>query len=185
MLENKLEQEIIELYDSNLVNLFSINEISKKLNKKYPYINKKVTRLIEHNILKKMVVGRSYLCSLNLDNDKTIMMLALNEIAKRSKSNDPELEEFLRSNAIRMNILSVVRSDGMLFFVVSDLRSRRHIEKRFRGCTVVDQEEFEDILFENTKIFTDHVVMYGFEKFFEIIRAGQDELKRIHSPVRY
>jgi hypothetical protein len=80
MAKNTLESEILRLYADNLVNLFSINQIAKKLSRKYPYINKKVGMLISSGILKKIVVGRSHLCSLNLDNPKTVLALAMAEL---------------------------------------------------------------------------------------------------------
>ncbi len=83
MTGNILEQEIIEIYSTNISSSYSINQIATKLGKKYPYINKKVTLLLKNQIFKKIVVGRSHLCSLNLDNDETIYLLILNEIQKK------------------------------------------------------------------------------------------------------
>ena len=85
MIENRLELDIISLYDNNLKSLFSINQISKKLDKKYPYINKKVKQLIKSDILQKINFGRSHLCSINLDSDRAIILLSLNEIRKKER----------------------------------------------------------------------------------------------------
>lgn len=185
MVENKLEQEIIQLYDTNLVNLFSINEISKKLNKKYPYINKKVTSLIEEGILNKIVVGRSYLCSLNLQNDKTIILLSLNEINKRCKAKMPEIETFVSKNNIQFSIISVVKSDDSTIFIVNDLKVRMMIQRAFEDAIVVNKDEFTSLLFEDPEIFRKHVVVYGHQNFFEMIRGCISELKNEYSPLRY
>ncbi len=184
MFENKLEQEIIGLYTENLVNLFSINEISKKLNKKYPYINKKVTQLINRGILKKIVVGRSYLCSLNLENEKTILLLTLCQINKK-QSNSNTLKEYIIKNNLESTIHSVVSYNNNLVVIVNSLRERKTILKEFPKAIIIHKTEFMDMLLETPELFRDHLVLYGYERFFELILVIKEELKTKYSPIQY
>ncbi|MFW5990880.1 MAG: hypothetical protein ACOCQX_01495 [Candidatus Nanoarchaeia archaeon] len=184
MFGKDLTQEIIALYDSNLLNVFSINEISKKLGKKYPYVNKKVSSLIGENILKKIVVGRSYLCSLNLENEKTILLLCLNEINKQP-SHAGKVKQFIRRQRLESSIHSVVELQGRLIFILNELKPRRKIERYFENSTALDRDEFIDMLIENPGLFKNHTVVYGYERFFELITTSADELKRVYSPINY
>ena len=184
MFENKIEQEIIGLYTDNLVNLFSINEISKKLNKKYPYINKKVTQLIKKGILKKIVVGRSYLCSLNLENEKTILLLALYQINKRNRDSD-NVRKYIIKNNLELTIHSVIDFQGSLIFIVNSLRDRKALMNTFPEAQIVHKGEFVEMLLETPELFSKHSVLYGYERFFELIVAFKDELVSKYSPLRY
>lgn len=184
MFGKDLDQEIIGLYDSNLLNLFSINEISKRLGKKYPYINKKVTSLIEKGILKKIVVGRSHLCSLNLENERTILLLALNEINKQT--NDTKvIKDFIKKHNLDLTIHSVVKFQDKSIFILNNLRDRRKIERFFENAIALDKTEFIDMLIEDSSLFSEHTVVYGYERFFELITFAREELKKVYSPIAY
>ena len=85
MIGNRLEKEILGIFDRDIYSLLSINQISKKLHKAYPYINAKVNELIKEGVLNKSQIGRSYLCSLNLNSEKTIALLSLMGTEKKEK----------------------------------------------------------------------------------------------------
>lgn len=178
--------DIVRLYDSNLVNLFSINQIARLLGKKYPFVNKKVTQLIAASVLKKTVVGKSHLCSLNFESQEAVSMLCRLEAEKGQNAKFPKhLKRFIDSSLLRICIHCVVQSHGKLTFVIESLRDRREIERGFPGSRVIDKQEFIDILAEGDGLFTQHIVLYGCERFFELLRPALDELKKKHSPVRY
>ena len=185
MIENKLEQEIIQLYDRNLVNLLSINQISKSLNKKYPYINKKVSQLLKDGIMKKIVVGRSYLCTLDLENPKTVLLLAMFEMNKNKPFMTDNVTEFVDKNSIQLSVLCVVEYNKRLLFVVNDLKDRRVIQRAFPDANVIDKTGFLDILSYEKELFTDHTVIYGYENFFSLIKMELQELKKTYSPLKY
>ncbi len=201
MIANKLELDIIRLYDSNFVNLFSINQISRLLNKKYPYINKKVKGMIKEGILKKTIVGKSHLCSLNLKSRKAVLLMALNEISKLEKGikNKKEaragrkaineiadkISEFVNKNILMVNIFSVVVSDRRIVFIVDDKKKRRLIFSEFENAEVVEKDEFLDMLVYDESIIKNHIVVYGVENFFELVSIASDELKREYSPIKY
>jgi len=184
--ENKLEMDIIGLYDSNLVNLFSINQIAAKLGKKYPYINKKVTSLLKENILKKTVVGRSHLCSLNMENEQTLLMLSMRQLVKKRKLKiSEEINEFIEQNKLTITIHCVVKYNNSLLFVVENIKDRRRIVRRFSDAVVVGKQEFLDLLDEEERLFRGHIVLYGTERFYEFLMIELEELKRQYSPLRY
>jgi len=185
MIENKLEKDIISLYDNNLVNLFSINQIANKLGKKYPYINKKVNELLDQKILNKIVVGKSYLCSLNFENDKTIILLSLLELNKKKRQSFENFENFVNKTRLEITIHCIIKFNNRILFVVEDLRDRRKIEREFKGTLVVDKREFLDLLGDEKQLFINHTVIYGREKFFELLKLELDELKRLYSPLNY
>ncbi len=185
MIENSLELGIIALYDDNLVNLFSINSISKQLGRKYPYINKKVTSLLKQGILKKIVIGKSYMCSLNFDNDKTILLLQMLELQKKARLDTGKIDRFIGQTRLRMTLHCVLEFDRRLVFVVENLGDRRELQREFKNCTVVDKKEFLGLIADEKRLFTGHTVIYGAERFFELLKIELDELKRIHSPLSY
>ena len=74
----------------NLEKKFTINGMAKILNETYSFVNRVVNRLIKDKVIIKEKVGKAYLCSLNLRNDKTIALLHLNEVNQK--------EEFYKRN---------------------------------------------------------------------------------------
>jgi hypothetical protein len=194
------EQQIISLYDSNLVGVFSINEIAKRLGKPYPYINKKTNALVAERILNKIVVGRSYLCSINFENEKSILLLSLNEIAKKrmqepkdgekeryggSYERQKEIAAYLARKSADITFHTVLVSGDHIIFVIEDLKNRLELQKQFSGCLVLDRKEFLNYLTETDTIFRHHIVLYGYERFFELLKQALPELKKKHSPLSY
>lgn len=86
----RLELKVIDLMSKNLEKKFTINETAKALNETYSFVNRIVNRLIKDKVIIKEKVGKAFLCSLNLENDKTIALLHLNEVTKK--------EEFYKKN---------------------------------------------------------------------------------------
>lgn len=182
----KLEQQIIALYSDNLVNLFSINQIAKHLQKTYPFINKKVTQLLELRILNKIIIGKSYLCSLNFDNEKTVLLLAMQELEKkRALPETGAVATFLNENRLSLSIQLAVKYNGKTLFVVENIKDRREIQRVFPDAEVCDRKEFLDLLLDEPKLFTSHIILYGAERFYELLKIDLPELKRLHSPLRY
>ena len=82
---SRLELKIIDLMSKNLEKKFTINEIAKTLNETYSFVNRIVNRLIKDKVIIKEKVGKAYLCSLNLKNDKTIALLHLDEVNQKEQ----------------------------------------------------------------------------------------------------
>ena len=193
MIGNELEQEIISLYAKDISSLYSINQIAHRLGKKYPYINKKVTHLIENKIFKKTITGRSYLCSLNLDNDETIYLLILNEIRQKKAELElsPHLQKVLEyvGKAKKItNLQLVIKSKERIIFVLPKAEDKEQFEKAIIKEVMKEykphtqtQEEFLKELLENKELQEKHVILHGYEKYYDYIREIEDELKLKYS----
>jgi len=186
---NELEQEIISLYIKDISSIYSINQIAHRLRKKYPYINKKVTALINNKIFKKTIIGRSYLCSLNLENDETIYLLILNEIKK--KKTELKLDEDLQKvleyiNKIKkiISLQLVLKSKNKILFVLSKPEDKelfgkaivKEVMKNYKLETHTEKSFLKELL-KNNELQENHVILYGYEKYYEYIKEIEDELK--------
>ena len=79
----RLELKIVGLLAGHAEKKFTINEIAKSLGEHYSLVHRTVNRLAEDNVVVKTKVGKSHLCMLNLENEKTSVLMELNEISKR------------------------------------------------------------------------------------------------------
>ena len=90
-----VERKIVGLYGENILAEYSINEIARKLGRKgYSFIYGKVMSMVKAGVLKRRVVGASALCSLNLAEFGTVLLLCQIE-AEKAK------EMYSRSKALK------------------------------------------------------------------------------------
>ena len=179
MIFGDVDIEIVEAFSKNLVAFYSINQIAKLLKKTYPYVNKRVSYLIEQGILKKSVLGSSHLCSLNLANDKCIVLLSLVEIKKRDRflKRNSKLRgalELLKKETSKRTFHCILLNKGKIIFVLEDPLYSIVIQG-FQS-TVVGKKEFLDLLL-NSDVLQDHVIVHGFEKYFEFVKEIEKELR--------
>lgn len=185
MIFGNVDLEIIEAFSKNLVAYYSINQIAKLLKKSYPYVNKRVSYLIKEGILKKSVVGASHLCSLNLTNDKCIVLLTLIEIDKRDR--------FLKRNAQLKGALGLLNQErskrtihcaflhkGIIYFVLEDPQFSIAIQGF--PTAVAGKKEFLKLLTEG-EVLSEHVILFGFEKYFEYVKEVEKELRFRNMPI--
>jgi len=196
---NKLEQEIISLYTKDISSLYSINQIAGKLGKKYPYINKKVTLLIKNQIFKKTISGRSYLCSLNLNNEETIYLLILNEIRKKKAELkiNPSLEkliQYIKKIKILLLLDLVMKVNNKLIFVFDKEEDKQQFKKRALLKSVITDPKIKDIIIYSKQEFLNqliidkelqenHIILQGYEKYYDFLREIEDELNLTYSKV--
>jgi hypothetical protein len=192
---NSLEQEIISLYTDNVSSVYSINQIAGRLKKRYPYINKKVTLLIKNKIFKKTIVGRSYLCSLNLENEETIYLLILNEIKRKRSavSSDPKLKqslEYIEKISKLMNLGLAIKQENRIMFVLEDDEEKERFEKHVikqalpsHEIEVLTKESFLKRLLKDSQLREEHIILHGYEKYYEYIHTIEDELKIRYSKI--
>lgn len=185
MIFGDVDIEIIELFSKNLVAFYSINQIAKLLNKTYPYVNKRVSYLIGEGILKKVKLGAAHLCSLNLSNDKTILLLSLTEIEKR--------EEFIKKNTELGKALELLEQErrnrtihcaflhnNTIFFVLED--PQFSIEIQGFQTSVINKDEFLKLVVKGD-VLKEHIILYGSEKYFQFIKEVERELKIANMPI--
>lgn len=191
----KIELRIVDLLARNQEKRFTINEIAKELKQYYSFVNKVVMRLGKENIIIINKTGKAYLCSLNLNEEKTFALLSLSEIEKRDefyKANKKLkliLEDF--TNSIKKdNTITIIlfgsyakgiptkKSDIDLLLVSAN---KFPVEKIIRevyakygmeiNVTVLTEREFKS---QKTKeiikeIIKNHYVLYGAEKFVSLV----------------
>jgi len=195
VIAGELEQEIIGLYNSNICAMYSINQISKKLKKKYPYIHKKVRMLIKEKILLSNVIGRAHLCSLNLENERTVILLTMNELEKRDQlfNEKKGLHLFLekiKKLSRNETINSVVWYNKRICCIVESSYNRK-LKRIITNCAnktgykalCYDKKGFIKEVLANKKLFHERVVIYGFERFFELMLQAETRLKARYNPI--
>ncbi|MFO7711454.1 MAG: hypothetical protein R6V53_06820 [Candidatus Woesearchaeota archaeon] len=166
LFEKDLGIRIIGLYLDNYLDLFSINEIASKLGKKYPYVHKRAMELIQEQYLNSVTVGRSTMCSLNLENPFVRYILGYFHL-KRADNFEIDMTgvEFV-----------VGRGKGKVehIYVVGKGKSQNHI-------TYLTEQQFMDELKDG--LMHRHIVLKGHERFFEFIRKNKGELAMQFNPL--
>ncbi|MBN2422329.1 hypothetical protein JXB41_03815 [Candidatus Woesearchaeota archaeon] len=146
---------------------------------------------VKQGILKKIAVGRSYLCSLNLKNEKAIVLLALNEINKRNvylkQENNLNIEKIYEIKK-RFKIYTILFSLNKLIFVLDYINDKDAIINQFPSVKkfdpiFFDKTAFHRELISNKTILEKHVIIYAFEKYYEIIQEIEEELFIKYSPL--
>lgn len=135
-LTGRLELEIIDIFSKDISSEYTINQISKILDRAYPNINNKVNSLIKEDVLSSKTVGRSCLCKVNLTSDKAILLMSLNEIVKRDKfiesSKDAkELLKEIHSIASKFFVHTIFFHEKKLYFVLDHIFDKEAIKKRY------------------------------------------------------
>lgn len=110
----RIELKIVDLLARNADRNFTINEIAKSMKEYYSFVHRTVNKLTKENVITKNKAGRAYLCSLNLDDEKTLTLVQLSEIEKRNEFYDKNkelkliLDDFVKSAESQPSMLSVV-----------------------------------------------------------------------------
>ncbi|MEM2138667.1 MAG: hypothetical protein QXM96_00775 [Candidatus Woesearchaeota archaeon] len=183
MIGNKLEKEIISIFNRDISSFLSINQIAKELNKAYPNINNKVNSLIKEGILTKIVAGKSYLCTINLENEKAIALLTLNESEKKQKYKGKIENLLLEIKDIknRFNILTIILHNNSLIVVLDYLNDQEAIKnlykeiKRF-NLIFFDKTSFQQYLLKNKSVLSEFVILYSYEKYYELLSQIKNNL---------
>ena len=183
MIVSKVEQDVIELFNRDITQLLSINQIAKLLGKAYPHINSKVNNLIALNVLNKMEAGRSYLCSLNLKNSLTIALLSLDEAVKKQKLEKKHLKltKEIRLIQKKFNIHTIIHSRRKLIFVLDHIYDKEAIKKFAKSLKSINSEyytkkDFQDHIKTNILILKNKTVVYSCEKFYDILDEIMPEI---------
>ena len=186
MIGNKLELRIIELFNRDITLLLSINQIAKKLNKAYPHINTKVNQLIKEEIFNKVQVGRSYLCSINLDNTKAVALLVLNDAIKKEsflKKLNKEFSDELNKISKEFKIYTIFLSKKKIYFVLDHIHDKEAIKiiskelKRF-DLMFFSKSQFQEQIIHDKKLL-DKTILYASQKYYELLNEIKAQLFNI------
>jgi hypothetical protein len=197
MLEDDLAVKIIGLYQDNPFSLFSINEIAKKLDKKYPFVHKKTKEMITKEYLNMTTVGRSNLCQLNIFNPITRYLLGFHEILKAKvipKGTKEVIEAIIKEkNKENRIIFSLIekkkynkiylihnqKKDNLKFNLNNE--SNNSISDFYINYLSI--EDFLDYIENNEDIFTNHIIVYGVEEYLNLILMHKNRLMTIYHPL--
>jgi len=106
----RLQLKIIELLADKPE--LTINQIAKQLTESYSFVNRTIAKMIKEGLILKEKIGHSILCRLNIKNDKTKVLIALNEVNKK--------HEFLKKNKelklIADEITTKIEADSIAIF---------------------------------------------------------------------
>ncbi len=183
MIGNKLELRIIELYNRDITLLLSINQIAKKLNKAYPHINTKVNEFIKEGIFNKVQVGRSYLCSINLENPKAVALLMLNDaINKESflKKQSTKFSEELNKISKEFKIYTIFISNSKIYIILDHIHDKEAIKiishelKKF-DLIFLSKHEFQTHIIHD-KSLLDKTILYSSQKYYELLNEIKTQL---------
>lgn len=186
MIGNKLEQSIISVFQDDLSSTFSINQVSKILNKSYPLINRKSNFFLQEGILKKIDIGRSYQCFLNMHNDKTKVLMAVNEINKKesfiqkNKGFDSVMDELLQLTK-KFNIDTILFYKKTILFVTSQIESKDEIMSltmltRDYNILFFDKSSFQQRFMNDKDLQKYHLVLYNVDIGLNIMAEVADNL---------
>jgi len=192
----KLELEIVDLLARNKEKNFSINEIAKTLGAYYSFVHKTVNKLTKDKVIKKSKAGKSHLCSLNLDNEKTATLIQMGEIEKREKFYNANkelkliLDDFVKSALDCNNISAIVlfgsyskgiamKESDIDILIIS--RGKIDVEKITKeiyakygkeiNAIILTQNDFKKQKNEPAikELIKDHHVLYGAENFVSMV----------------
>ena len=148
------EIEIIRLFSRDLSREITIRQVSKAIKKSYCYTNTEVWKLIKKGILNKKEIGKSVVCMLNLKNELTKSLLVFNSSIEKQASKKP-IETGLISQLKERNAFAFYNKNS-LYIVCDD---------KF-DSDVLTKQEFRSKIKE---IGLDNLVIYGFEKYWELM----------------
>ena len=180
MIGNKLQQNIIGLYNDDISRLLSIHQIAKLVDKTYPTVYNTVQEFFAQGILNKVESGRSHLCSINLENEKAIMLLALNEIAKKEKRRLGSVAGDIHKMNRQFRIDCIIKSGKSLVFVLDHIHDQEAIKNIYKSVhdydlDFIDREGFRDYLIRNPPS-KQQVVLSGYEQYYSMLATVVHQL---------
>jgi len=185
LIGNKLEQEIVNLF-RGLNEQYSINQISSLLNKSYPYIHKKVNFLIEEGVLTKINVGNSHLCSINISNPKTVVLLSISDINlinSKTGKNDLILSgkniKKIRGLVSSREIKTVFYFNRKIYLVAdkSNKKIISGLKKVFHGSDLIDEKELLQMAVDIDGFNKEKIVIANFENYYGLMQKTINNLK--------
>lgn len=169
-----IEIDIIRLYDQNLRGVYTIRAIAQKLGHAYPYVHRTIQKLLVVGVLRAATVGGSRCISIDLRNRRAVLYLTELELEKRAQL--PETTRRL-ADALdhdgTMRIETAVAAEHQVYIVG---------DGQYPGAQTVSRERFIELLLTTT-LFTNHTVLYGYERFFSILAANQPALDDTYHPL--
>lgn len=188
MIGNNLEQDIISVFQKNLSSTFSINQVAKALHKAYPYINKKANYFLDEGILKKISIGRSYQCFLNMKSEKTKILMSINEINKKYSflKKNPWVSEFQSRIDTKEKVVTIIISKKSIIIVfekepVHYQSAKQFLRKYLEDAEIKNYELFfmsiENFKREIMSTYSeDSIIIHNVDVYLAILSEISDKL---------
>lgn len=186
----KLELKIVELLAKNMEKKFTINEVAKSLKEYYSFVHRIINRLAKDGVIIKNKAGKAYLCSLNIENEKSFALIQLAEIEKREGLNKELkliLEDFVKSAESSISIVLFGSYAKGIATKESDIdillisKEKKRIDKIIKEIYAKYGKEINAIImtpedFKKQKdkavikeIVKNHYVIHGVENFVNLV----------------
>jgi len=146
-----------------------------------------VNELLKDGIFKKIIIGRSYLCSINLRNDKAVYLLILNEIKKKEKflkknKKFSEIIPILEKIKSGFKVYTTLALNDSLIFVLDYINDKDAIINKYPAIKKLnpvfyDRDSFCDTLIKDDTLVEDKVILYAYETYFELVESVEDKLR--------
>lgn len=186
MIGNKLEQSIVEVFQDDLSSTHSINQVSKILKKSYPIINKKSNLFLEEGVLKKINIGKSYQCFLDLNSEKARVLMALNEISRKelfiekNRNSDILMDELFQLSK-KFRIDTVLLYKKSLIFVTPDVDKKDEMMQlsiltKDYTMLFLDKIRFQEYFIDNKDLQKYHVILLNVDLCLNILSGISDRL---------
>jgi len=198
----RLQLKIINLLANKKT--FTINQIAIQLNESYSFVNRTVTKMTAENLILKEKIGHSFLCKLNTKNDKTRILMSLNEVNRKQEFLNKNKELKLIADEILSKIKNKVMSAALFGSYAKNTQTKESdidlfilAKKSFDTTELVKNiyakygKEVSPIIItekqlKNQKnksiikeIFKYHIILIGFENFINIM--SEDETQRYYN----
>jgi len=141
---------------------------------------------LKEGILKKINIGKSYQCFLNLDSEKTKIFMAVNELNIK--------EEFLKDNKEfgkvfdelsqiykRFSVDTIIYFKKNLIFILKDLSDKVSISEltvmsRAYNHQFMTVQEFQALFLNDMELQKNHVVLFSVENYLQMLSEINDKL---------
>jgi|SRR3989344_2897587 len=197
MLTNK-ELRIMHLFRKNISASFTIREIMKRINtKSYNWTYNAVKDLEKEKIIILNKKGQSQLCTLNLEEQKTILYLSLLEELNALDKKLPNLKKIIDLTNIEVHTLIITgsyadntfteKSDMDLAVIIDKKEDRKWILNKLSNegslfipnlhPYVFTKDEFLEMLKNKElnygkEIIKKHLIIFGAQLYFKILREA-------------
>lgn len=193
------EMKVILLFRDNLFGEYTIREIAKEINKKsYNWVFKVIEKLKKIEIIKVKTKGNSNICTINLENDLTLIYLALlNQFEIKKKLPVKNIRVLTDSVPVRyytfivtgsyakgkqtsksdLDIVVIVENKEDTKKVFSVLKNKGEIMLPKSHIFVFSREEFLKMLLEKEEnygkeIFRNNIIIFGAENYYLILKEA-------------
>lgn len=163
--------DIIGLFLKDISISYSINQIAQELKKPYPFMHQKITDLLKSGILKKTIIGRSHLCSLNLSNEQALALIILATSRKKEqllKNLSKENHDQICSLKNDENNRCIFLNDEKIYVLQTHLKLNNPSLKNLK-TEHINSDLFQELILSDKKFIAKSVILHSYEKYFHEI----------------